>query len=67
MSNNYLQNIEKTRNTKEQLSFYEQLTKQHFNLLHRSGSNIRPNRVRYTMLARCSNLLAPDFLPISWK
>jgi hypothetical protein len=26
MSNNYLQNIEKTRNTKEQLSFYEQLT-----------------------------------------
>jgi hypothetical protein len=43
------------------------VTVQHFNLLHRSGSNIRPNRVRYTMLARCSNLLAPDFLPISWK
>jgi hypothetical protein len=43
------------------------VTVQHFSLLHRSGSNIRQNRVRYTMLARCSNLLASDFLPISWK
>lgn len=43
------------------------LALQHFHLLHRSGKNERRDRVRYTLLARTSHLLAPDYLPVSWR
>jgi hypothetical protein len=42
------------------------LAVQHFHLLHRSGLNQREDRVRYTILARYSNLTAADFKPVSW-
>jgi hypothetical protein len=40
---------------------------QHFLLVHRSGVNRRADRVRYTVLARLSHLLAEDFKPSSWR
>jgi ectoine hydroxylase-related dioxygenase (phytanoyl-CoA dioxygenase family) len=43
------------------------LVLQHFLLAHRSGINRRENRVRYTILARTSYLLASDFRPVSWR
>jgi hypothetical protein len=39
---------------------------QHFHLFHCSGENVISNHVRYTMLARFSNLAAADYLPVSW-
>lgn len=39
---------------------------QHFHLFHCSGENLINNHVRYTMLARFSDLTANDYLPVSW-
>jgi ectoine hydroxylase-related dioxygenase (phytanoyl-CoA dioxygenase family) len=39
---------------------------QHFNLFHASGKNAS-DKVRYTMLARYSDLTAEDYFPVSWQ
>jgi ectoine hydroxylase-related dioxygenase (phytanoyl-CoA dioxygenase family) len=39
---------------------------QHFHLFHRSGENLTGNHVRYTMLARFSDMTADDYRPASW-
>jgi len=40
---------------------------QHFDTIHRSGINSTENYVRYTFLARASNILSEDYTPQSWK
>ena len=42
------------------------LTFQHFNLIHRSGDNKSKEYVRYTIVSRYSNLLSKKFTPLSW-